>query len=93
MQVRWTEDAASDLQEIVAFIANFSPAAAQRVAKTIHDASESLASFPHRGRIGYEPATRELVLAGTGHIITYEVVRDAVFVLRIEHGSQQRPQR
>jgi toxin ParE1/3/4 len=93
MQVRWTDAAVTDLEEIVDFIAVVSESAAKRVAEAIYVEGESLGSFPHRGRLGVDPGTRELILVESGYIITYEVVRDAVFLLRIHHGAQDWPRR
>ncbi len=93
MHVRWTNEAFADLEEIVRYIANASPSAAQSVAQDIVDAAEELSAFPHRGRLGPVPGTREIVLAAIGYIITYEVVGEAAFIQRIQHGAQDRPRR
>jgi addiction module RelE/StbE family toxin len=93
MHVRWTDEAIADLDDIVDFIETDSPTAAQKVAVTIVDAAESLMSMPHRGRPGSRPGTRELVLHPLEYIITYEVIRDGVFILRIHHGAQSLPRR
>jgi len=93
MHVRWTDEAIDDLDDIVDFIETDSPDAAQRVALAIVDAAESLTSMPHRGRPGSRPGTRELVLHPLEYIITYEVIRDGVFILRIHHGAQNLPRR
>jgi len=89
MHVRWTDEAIADLDDIVDFIETDSPGAAQRVALAIVDAAESLTSMPHRGR----PGTRELVIHPLEYIITYEGIRDGVFILRIHHGAQNLPRR
>ena len=93
VQVRWTADAVKQLQEAVEFIATDSSVAAQQVAETIYSEIESLSHMPHRGRLGAVPGTRELVIVSVGYIVTYEVIRDAVFVLRLHHGAQNRPRR
>lgn len=36
MQIRWTDEAAEDLREIVDYIAESSPGAARRIAREIH---------------------------------------------------------
>lgn len=77
--VRWSEEAYLDLEVIVAYIEQDSSSSAQRVAKKIYDEAESLNFMAHRGRLGREPGTRDLPVAGSDYIVTYEVVGDAVF--------------
>jgi plasmid stabilization system protein ParE len=52
MIVRWSPEAAVDFAAIVEYIRQDNPSAAQRVAQTIYDGLESLASFPNKGRPG-----------------------------------------
>jgi toxin ParE1/3/4 len=90
MQVRWSEPAADDLGEIRRYIERDNPDAAQRVAMTIYDGCGSLAEMPHRGRKGNRPGTREMVFHGVPYIVVYRVRNDAVVILRILHGAQDR---
>jgi len=93
MHVRWTDDAVSQLNDIVDFLAPTSDSLAQRVALEIYNGAESLGLFSFRGRRGPSPGTRELVLPASGYILTYEVVGDGVFILGLHHGAEDRPQR
>ena len=52
MLVRWTTDAADDLERICDYIAESRPGSAQRVAKVIVDGVSGLSTFPSRGRSG-----------------------------------------
>ena len=90
MRVRWTTDAADDLERICDYIAQTSPDSARRVAATIVDGIAALRTFPNRGRLGRVDGTRELVFAPLPFVAVYEV-RDEVQVLRILHGAQQWP--
>lgn len=63
MRVRWTAPAAQDLYRTISYIRRDNPEAARNVAKTIYDGCTSLSQSPHRGRIGVEPGTRELVFS------------------------------
>ncbi len=90
MRVRWTTDAADDLDRICNFIAETSPASARRVAKTIVEGIASLNTFPNRGRPGRIEHTREFVFAPLPFVAVYEV-HEEVQVLRILHGAQQWP--
>jgi plasmid stabilization system protein ParE len=93
MQVRWTDEAAENLRQIVLYIAQSSPASARRVARIIYRQVNELIAMPHRGRLGPEPGTRELVLTPLRYIVTYEVIGDGVFILRIRHAAQDWPRR
>ena len=90
MRVRWTRDAADDLERICDHIAESRPESARRVALTIVEAVGALQTFPHRARPGRVEGTRELVLAPLPFVAVYEVQED-VQVLRILHGAQQWP--
>jgi toxin ParE1/3/4 len=50
-----------------------------------------LASHPALGRPGRVAGTRELVVAGTPHIIPYRVREGRVEVLRVFHASRKWP--
>jgi addiction module RelE/StbE family toxin len=91
MKIRWSPEAAADFAEIVEYIRNQNPSAADRVAHTVYDSITSLKSFPKRGREGRVADTRELVLAPLPFIVVYRVKRSAVEVVRILHGAQRWP--
>ena len=90
MRLRWTAPAAQDLYQITRYIRRDNPLAARKVAKTIYDGCESLASSPNRGRRGQIEGTRELVFPGLPYIAAYSVHHEVVEILHIWHGAQQR---
>ena len=90
MQVRWSPDAAGDLEAIVRYIQNHSPSAAREVARRIYEAASDLKTFPHRGRPGLRPGSRELVFAPLPYILVYRVTGDIIEISRIWHGAQDR---
>lgn len=92
MRVRWTTDAADDLERICDYIATSRPAAAQKVAATIVRRIADLESFPQLGRQGRVDGTRELTFASLPFVAVYEVYSEEVQVLRILHGARQWPQ-
>jgi len=92
MRVRWTTDAADDLERICDYIAETSPISARRVAQAVVEGVGSLDTFPHRGRPGRVEGTRELVFVRLPFVAVYEV-HEEVQVLRILHGAQQWPPR
>lgn len=89
MKVVWADDALLDIERHAGYIAEFNPSAAAFIARHLLDAGNSLAIFPHRGRAGSEPGTREF-LAVHPYILIYETKSDAVIILRVWHGSRQR---
>ena len=90
MRVRWTTDAADDLERICDYIAEGRPESARRVAQAIVQGIAALETFPNRGRPGRVEGTRELVFASLPFVAVYEV-HDEVQVLRILHGARQWP--
>jgi toxin ParE1/3/4 len=90
MRVRWTTNAADDLERICDYIAESRPQSARRVAQTIVESIATLETFPNVGRRGRVEGTRELVFVPLPFVAVYEVHED-VHVLRILHGAQQWP--
>lgn len=94
MQVRWTEYAASQLDEIVDALLDRSPGLAQRVTWRILDRVGALADLPWSGppwRVAADSTIRRLVV--DDHVVIYRVVtaEDTVFVLAVRHGRQRPP--
>jgi toxin ParE1/3/4 len=85
VQVVWTRRALSDISAIRAYIGQFNPLAAQRVALRLTQAGQSLSLFPERGRAA--SGRRELVIVRP-YIIRYRVFRGRVEILAIRHGAQ-----
>ena len=85
-EVSWSNDAIANLELIIDFVDQHDPAAAQRLGRRLIAAAESLASFPHRGRLAGN-GCRELVVVRP-FIIRYTVRGDRVFVLRLRHAAQ-----
>lgn len=81
---------AADLDRIVERIAENNPAAALDMWNEIESQVERLCDFPHSGRTGRMPETRELVVTGTAYIVVYLVGND-VELVRVLHGAQKWP--
>ena len=73
MRVRWTTDAADDLERICDYLADTNPDAARRTAQAIVDGVASLRVFPNRGRPGRVSGTREIVFAPLPFVAVYQV--------------------
>lgn len=92
MKIVWSPTAISDLQSIRGYIAQDSPASARKIAQRIRESIRTLRDFPHSGRPGRIPGTRELIIPSTSYIAAYQVVGDAIRIASILHGKQRWPE-
>ena len=95
MRVRWTTDAADDLERICDYIALSRPDSARQIAQSVVERIGTLESFPRLGRPGRVQGTREITFPPLPFVAVYEVFddQDEVRVLRILHGAQEWPPR
>jgi len=92
MRIEWSAHAVADLEAISAYIEqDRSLDMANRVARTIYDAVQSLRALPYRGRAGRIENTRELVLPRLPYLVVYRVYEDRVLILNIVHGARRWP--
>jgi toxin ParE1/3/4 len=91
MRIRWTLAAAEDLEHIKSYLTGHFPEVAQSTVIELYGAIRSLKLSPLRGRPGREDGTRELVLARLPYVVVYRMKEQAIEVLRIFHGAQDRP--
>lgn len=91
MRVRWTTDAAADLERIGDYIAEDRPESARRVAQSVIERIRTLETFPSLGRVGRVQGTRELAFPPLPFVAIYEVREGQIVVLRILHGAQRWP--
>lgn len=88
-EVKWTQQAADDLESITNFIAKDSVHYASLFAVDIIEAVERLDTFSRAGRIVLEknkPAIREIIFGN--YRIIYRLKNEAVEILTIYHGSR-----
>jgi plasmid stabilization system protein ParE len=89
MTLIFSARARDDLVRLREFIADKNPQAAQRVARVLRTAIGRLITHPHLGRpVEDLPACRDLV-AGA-YVVRYRVMDDAVEVIRVWHGKENR---
>lgn len=93
MRVEWHPLARADLAELVAYIANDSPAAAYRIHADIRKQTEVLAIYPEIGRPGRVRGTRELVVTGTPYIAAYRFAGGVVTILSLLLGARLWPRK
>lgn len=85
--IRWTTEAADQLEGIVDQILKDNPEAARKVARTIIGRIENLKDFPRLGRPGEDvEGTREL--HSPPYIIVYRLKGQVAEILYIWHGAQ-----
>jgi len=84
--IRWSTEAADELQAIVDHIRQDNPKAAFDTAQAIFNRVKELRSFPSLGRPGERRGTRELV--SRPYVIIYRLHNDVAEILHIWHGAQ-----
>lgn len=88
-EVRWTPQAADDLESTTEFISQDSPHYARLFATDIIEAVERLVDFPNLGRIVPEkndPLIREIILGN--YRIVYRLRNEIVELLAIHHSAR-----
>ena len=89
-----SDEALSDLERIVTYIALQNPSAAERMGNLLLDAALSLHKFPERGRIVPEfkrPELREIIFRSYRIIYRVNDAKRSVEVIRIWHAARGFP--
>jgi len=90
MRIRWTPSAAADLQQISDYLKENHPSYRLPTMRKLYETVLALKQMPHRGRLGREEGTREISFPPTPYVAVYRVREDAIEILRIWHGAQER---
>jgi len=86
-RIVWSDQALDNVEEITAYVRDFSPDAAARLELSIVETAERLALMPDRGRpVGH--GRRELTIIPP-YIIQYVVVGDEVRILSVRHSARR----
>ena len=91
MELRWTEEAAADLERITEYLFQNAPERAADLVRGIYNAPATLMTFPYRGRAGKKEGTRELTLSPLPYIVVYQITGEVIHIVRILHGAQKWP--
>ncbi len=89
-----SDDAVSDLERIVAYIAPHNPVAAERMGHQLLDAALSLRTFPERGRVVPEfhrAELREIIFRSYRIIYRMSHTDHSLEVVRFWHGARGFP--
>lgn len=88
--IRWTDEASTDLVEIIDYIEQRNPVAAATLHREVLHAVESLPSAPFLFRAGRIPDTREYIVH-PNYLIVYKVNIRTIDVIRVLHTRQAFP--
>ena len=88
--VRWSDEATTDLVEIIDFIEQRNALAAKSLHAAIIQSAENLPLMPYLFRPGRVAGTREHVVH-PNYIVVYQVGNESVDILRVLHSRQQYP--
>ena len=88
-EIRWTAQAADDLDSIALFIAKDSAHYASLFVMDVLDAVQKLKDFPQSGRMvpeAEDPVIREVILGN--YRIVYRTNQELVEILTVYHGAR-----
>jgi toxin ParE1/3/4 len=92
LQVKWTEKAKNRLEEIDAYVAHESPAAAKNIILAIiKKTAPQLSKYPESGKSGRLTGTGELLFSDSPYLVVYTVCQNTVTILTIFHTAQNFP--
>ncbi len=94
-KIEWLPEAIADLARVREFIQVHNPAAASRAANRIRDAVKKLPDYPLIGRPVHDivsPLLRDIFITfgQSGYWLRYTVIDDAIIIVRIWHGRENR---
>lgn len=88
MIVRWTEHAIADLDGLLAHVAVQDPRAAALIAERVLKTEEYILLFPRAASYDAETDTYDRYIPKTRIIITYQLINDTIWIIRIWHTSR-----
>ncbi len=93
MKVRWSDTAASELEEIFVYILHNSPSSAKTVARRIVDRAETLGQFPFNGTDIKRSGIRKLSVVNYPYVVIYSIdlTADEVQILNVRHTARKKP--
>lgn len=87
----WSQEAENDLIEIISFIGERNPIAAEKLGKSIKDSALPLSEHPMVFKQSDRmPGCREIVVS-PNYIVVYQIGIDHIEVLRVLHARQEYP--
>ncbi|THB64173.1 MAG: type II toxin-antitoxin system RelE/ParE family toxin [Desulfovibrio sp.] len=87
MKIIWTANAVAQFRSIRSYLFQHADEDVMlNESKRIWTATQRLKSFPHSGRPGRVPGTRELVIPP--YVLPYEVFEGVIYILTVFHTSR-----
>lgn len=90
LPIRWNARALDKLDELIAYIADRNPVAAEQLQERIETVILPASEHPYMFRPGRVPGTREII-AHPNYIVVYRVLTDRIQVLNVLHAHQLYP--
>jgi plasmid stabilization system protein ParE len=87
VRVRRAPRADLEIDEIVEYLSQHSPAAAERFVEALERAHRRLSMFPDSGRPGLAPGTRRLVVGD--YIVSYRRRGEDVEIFAVRHARRR----
>jgi addiction module RelE/StbE family toxin len=88
--IRWSDEAERDLVQILDFIAERNPEAADRMRDRFVRAVKNLQDLPLIYREGRVSGTREIVVH-PNYVLIYRIAIDAVWIVNVLHTARRYP--
>ncbi|MDK4554532.1 type II toxin-antitoxin system RelE/ParE family toxin [Kingella kingae] len=88
--MNWSEQALSEAEDIINYIAEHNIVAALEMDDLIRNSVLILKNMPRVGRYGRVANTRELVIH-RNYIVIYEIGLDSITILNVKHAIQKYP--
>lgn len=89
MRLRFTPEAALELEQVLASIAQQSPQGAGRVQSRIKKAVDLLIEHPHSGQATSRRRLRRIVVTPYPYLIFYEARGDEVVIIGVRHAARE----
>ncbi|GAC1451760.1 MAG: type II toxin-antitoxin system RelE/ParE family toxin [Isosphaeraceae bacterium] len=86
-----TREAEADLEEILEYLDEHSPEAADRFARVFKEKTTALSQMPEMGRSREELAPRLRSFNAENYLIFYRPTPDGIEVVRVAHGARNLP--
>lgn len=91
MRIRFTETALDEVDEILSYIAQHDPSAAENVAEAIIEAVARVAARPLSAPVVYTGGVRAKLVGRFQYRIYYEVRGDELVIRNVRSTRRQRP--
>lgn len=87
IRVRRSRRADLEIDEIIEYLAEHSPPAAQRFAEALERAQRQLSEFPNSGAPGLAPGTRRLIVGD--YVVSYRRRGENVEIFAVRHARRR----